>query len=230
MSVRVVERSFRGLLLQEQEVAHEAINSSCYTRPRLTILTTFNTELNKLLITFFALAGGCRNQDKPHISSSHSIAAPDSAALAAYDDSVVGAAGIMGPGKITPNGDTLKSYGGLMMDIEGARDYGIRHYSRNGIQYLRIAQVASREPNGTVVWTVRARLRLPPMDSTETLVLEGLCRVNDKDDPFVLGVVRTHGDSSNFRATHAWRFDLASKTLREIPTSGVTCAPVSGED
>ena len=74
------------------------------------------------------------------------------------------------------------------------------------------------------------RLRLPPMDPTEGVVIQGLCLLNGKEDPFVLGIAGTVGDSVQFQARHAWRFDLATETLSEIPTTGVTCAHVVGED
>jgi hypothetical protein len=40
----------------------------------------FNTEMKKLLIALFAVAGGCRNQDEPHVSAAQPISSPDSAA------------------------------------------------------------------------------------------------------------------------------------------------------
>jgi hypothetical protein len=117
-----------------------------------------------------------------------------------------------------------------MMDIDGARDYSIRQYAKNGIQYVRIAQTTSRTPEGKPVLTVRARLRLPPTASPHNVALDGLCSNNGKHDPFIIAVTGSAVDSVGFQATHAWRFEVHSKALHEIPPTGVICGYVSGED
>jgi hypothetical protein len=191
---------------------------------------SFGRESRRLLIALFAVAAGCRNTDKSRMSTAHSMASRDSAALAAYDDSVLATLRVGGPSAITANGDTLTTFGGGLMDVDGLRDFGSEHYARNGIQFVRITQTVGRQPDGNPVWAVRARLRLPPMDSTQALALNGLCGNNGKLDPLILAITGSAVDSVWFQATHAWRFELPGQMLHEIPATGVTCAHLSGED
>jgi hypothetical protein len=67
------------------------------------------------------------------------------------------------------------------------------------------------------------------MDSTEALT-EGFCEVSGKSDRFIVAIAGMVGDSADFQARHAWRFDLATETLREIPTAGIRCAHAGGGD
>lgn len=154
---------------------------------------------------------------------------PDSAGVVAYEDSVLGALPAGASTIVAPNGDTLTTFGGRMMEAEGARDYGIALYAKNRVRYLRIDRMIGRKPDGKPIWSTRARLRLPPMDSTEEIVMEGLCSINDKGDPFIFGIAGfdTYVPSP---ARRAWRFDLPSATLHEISTAGVTCAHVTIDD
>ena len=101
---------------------------------------------------------------------------------------------------------------------------------RTGIHYLRITRTIGHKPDGRAIFSTRARLRLPPTDSTEEIVTEGLCLVDGKEDRSVIGIAGMVGDSVQWQARHAWRFDLPSETLREIPTAGVTCAHVIVDD
>ena len=164
----------------------------------------------------------CRNQDQPGAAASLT-ATPDSGRLAAYEDSILDGLHTGGQPAVLPNGDTVFTYGGGMMEAEGAQDYGIDHYRIGATHYVRIQRAIGRKANGNPIWLTRARLRLPPMDSTEDIVTEGLCAVNGKNDRFVLGIAGTAGDSVRWQARHAWRFDLATESLQEISTTGVSC-------
>jgi len=185
--------------------------------------------MKRLITGAIALFVACRNQDQPQQSESRLITKSDSANLAVYEDSVLDAMrGV--PSVVTRNGDTLVSFGGLMMEGQGARDYGIDEYAKNGVHYLRITRTIGHKPNGHPIFSTRARLRLPPSDSTEELVTEGLCLVNGKEDRFVIGIAGIVGDSVQWQARHAWRFDLPSETLHEIPTAGITCGHLTIDD
>jgi hypothetical protein len=131
---------------------------------------------------------------------------------------------------MTPRGDTLSNFGGGMMEGRGASDYGIDHYTKNGVWYVRIRQKTSQRANGRAVWITRARLRLPPGTSRDNLVIEGLCSAGSTNDPFIIAVTGAAGDSVSFQATHAWRFDLPTRTLNEIPAAPVTCSHAGGDD
>jgi hypothetical protein len=151
------------------------------------------------------------------------------AALIAPEDSILDEGGW--PNVVLPNGDTIKLLDGAMMDAGASKVYGFDRYRKNSTQYLRIQRIVGYKPPGNLdfpVWLTRARLRLPPMDSTD-VVTEGLCRINGKSDPSILAIAAKVGDSVHFHARHAWRFDRGTETLREIPTAGVTCALPHGD-
>jgi hypothetical protein len=129
-----------------------------------------------------------------------------------------------------PNGDSVKGLGGSMMAAASSalQAYRSDYYTKNSTQYLRIQRLVGHTPKGNPIWVMRARLRLPPMDSTD-VVTEGVCRINGKSDPSILAITATVGDSVHFHARHAWRFDRATETLRELPAAGVTCAHPHGD-
>jgi hypothetical protein len=131
---------------------------------------------------------------------------------------------------ISPNGDTLLSQGGMVMDKTLAPNYWIEHYTVNSTHYVRILQTTNSTSTGNPLTTTRARLRLPPVDSTEEVSIWGLCSVNGTNDPLVIGITRPVEDSAEWQASRAWRFDLKASTLREIPAAGVKCGTIKGED
>ena len=120
--------------------------------------------------------------------------------------------------------------GGTELDQTQAKDYGIDLYTKNSVPYIRITKTIAWAPGGKAIDSTVARTRLVPLDSTEEVITEGLCSVNEVHDPFVFGIVRPVGDSVQWQASHAWRFDVKSGTIREISVSGVKCAHVVGED
>ncbi len=90
-----------------------------------------------------------------------------------------------------------------MMDQNEARDYGIDLYTKNAVPYIRIAKIVARTPSRQPIKSSIARMRLVPIDSTEEVITEGLCSVNETNDPFVIGIVRPVGDSVQWHASHA---------------------------
>jgi hypothetical protein len=188
---------------------------------------------------------GCGNQEKPESSDPSKVALPDSAALsqvqksdspriASVDSAVLIAPedSILDEGgsgwAVLPNGDSVKRIGGAMMNAPAPKAHGYDVYMKNSTRYLRIQRLVGNKPDGNPIWQMRARLRLPPMDSRE-VVTEGVCSVNGKWDVSILAITGTVGDSVDFHARHAWRFDRATETLRAIPTAGVTCAHPDGD-
>jgi hypothetical protein len=186
--------------------------------------------MKAVLLAALGVLAGCRNEHQSEPPPPSSPRVSDSVSITAIEDSLIDGAVIGGPAVITPTGDTLSNFGGSMMEGDVARDYGIDHYTKNGTWYVRIQQMTSRRPNGKPVWATRARLRLPPETSRDNLATAGLCSVEGKNDPFVIGVTGATVDSVSFQATHAWRFNLAQQTLNEIPAASVTCAYPSGDD
>jgi hypothetical protein len=193
-----------------------------------------------LALGLIPLAVACGPRDQPQDSKTNAVSTKaivtsgvvtkDSVALATYEDSILGQLSFGHPRTVTPNGDTLESLGSGFLQDPAAKDYGFRYYSRNGVRYLRIARMSGRSARGMLIWSTRSRLRLPPMDSTEHLVLEGYCLINGKDAPLVVAITGTAGDSVYWQARHAWSLDTTAGTLRDIPTTGVTCSHVSGEE
>ena len=186
--------------------------------------------MKAISIAAFAVFAGCRGEQQPRPPASSPARAADSASILAFDDSVLDQAIIGANPVVTPRGDTLSNLGGGMMEGEGASDYGIDHYTKNGLWYVRVQQMTSRKPDGKAVWATRARLRLPPETSRENLATEGLCSVEGKNDPFIIAVTGIAVDSVSFQANYAWRFDVAQQTLKEIPVTHVTCSRASGDD
>jgi hypothetical protein len=116
------------------------------------------------------------------------------------------------------------------MDKTLAPNSWIEHYRINSTHYVRILQATVDSSAGAPVRRTRATLRLPAIDSTEEVSIWGLCSVNGTDDPLVLGITRPIVDSAEWQASHAWRFDPNTSTLREIPAAAVKCGTLKGED
>jgi len=116
------------------------------------------------------------------------------------------------------------------MDEKQAPNYGVEHYTRNSVHYVRIVETVGRTAAGKSIKSTRIRLRLPPIDSGETVVIWGLCSVNGVIDPLVVGVMRPVGDSVEWQASHAWRFIPKAQTMREINASEVKCQTIGGDD
>jgi len=193
--------------------------------------------MKRILLGLLAAVTACTSHDHSDSSVSrnsanagHSTAAADSVALAAYEDSIVGHSSDLRPTAVTRNGDTLTGLGSWVMYDSLAGDYGLRAYMRNGVPYLRIARLVGHGPQRGLIWDVRSRFRLPAMDSTDHIVLEGFCRVNGKDDPAVIAITGSAGDSLYWNAHRAWRFEAATETLREIPATSVRCKHIAGEE
>jgi len=192
--------------------------------------TQYLRKMKLALIGFLVLVS-CDRQDRPRQSETSEPPSADSGQVGSRQDSILDRLGPGGTPAVLANGDTVINYGGGILSLTGAQNYAVDHYRIGATHYVRIQRAIGRKANGKPIWLTRARLRLPPMDSTETIVLtEGMCAVNGKNDPSVFGITGTVGDSVRWHAHHAWRFDLAAESLQEIPTAGVTCEHADGED
>jgi hypothetical protein len=125
----------------------------------------------------------------------------------------------------SPRGDSVTEIGGAMMPAP----YWVHEYLMNGVRYAAIEQEIGKEANGQALMGEVSRVTLPPMDSTEHLMFAGLCGIDYKSDAYVLAVVGIGGDSVYRNIRKAWRFERASRSLREIPTTNVVCFD-PGED
>jgi len=193
--------------------------------------------MKRIVLWLLGTVAGCTSQDQRGATVSRdtgaaaqSITPADSAALAASEDSILGHSSADHPTTVAPNGDTLTSLGTWITFDSVSGDYGFRPYKRNGVPYLRIARMIGSAPKRGLIWDVRLRVRLPAMDSADRIARTGFCRVNGKDDPTVIAITGSAGDSLYRNAHRAWSFDAATETLREIPATGVSCKLFAGEE
>jgi len=107
--------------------------------------------------------------------------------------------------------------------------FWVHEYMINGVRYAAIGQEIGKKANGQPLMGEVSRVTLPAMDSTEHLMFAGLCGIDYKSDAYVLAVVGIGGDSVYRNIRKAWRFERASRSLREIPTTNVVCFD-PGED
>jgi hypothetical protein len=165
-----------------------------------------------------------RKDSSTAVDSSTALNPPsESVGAQPYEDSVLDA---LLPGRrvVTASGDTLLNMAGGMLDEE----YGASEYRKNSAKYVRIERSLGRRPDGRPIWSTRARLLLPRMDSTQALLFAGMCGIDDKSDPFVLAIPAAGpGDSVYRNIRHAWRFDRATETLHVIPASNIFCRDVN---
>ena len=199
--------------------------------------------MKRKLATVIFLAAACTSGEQRNeqatassslstiVDSAPRVTAPtDSAAVTAYEDSLMRKLNFTEP-HILPNGDTLRLLQYSFFDDPAVHDFTFLYYMRNGVRYVSVSHdtavaAGSRRP----VMRVASRIRLTGVDSTDYVILEGRCAINGKDDPLVVGVTGSKGDSVYRRARFAWRLDTAARVLREIPTNGVSCRRESGEE
>jgi hypothetical protein len=204
--------------------------------------------MNRAILGLLALGAACISRDRQADSSAsstrseatavsstprspaaatNSVVPKDSVGLAAYEDAIIGR--LLSERFVTQNGDTLQSLGSGFLQDSSAEAYSFRYYSKNGVRYLRVVR-ASYPTTGLPTHSTASRLRLPPIHSTEHLVMEGYCAMDGKDAPLVIAITGTAGDSVYRHARHAWKLDSSTGVFREIPTKGVMCRHVSGEE
>jgi hypothetical protein len=152
-----------------------------------------------------------------------------STAVGAYDDSVLATAH-RGQVTVTPSGDTVQMLGGTTFDVDGTMDWGAEHYRKNSIQYLRITFQTGYKPDGRAIKTTKARVRLPTMTSSQELILEGLCRVDQIRDPLIVAIATVPEGETYGPASSAWRYNRSTERMTQISPSNVTCAHVVVED
>ena len=181
------------------------------------------------VVAVLAVVGGCaKDVPQKQQQSTRPPVIVDSPTINASDDSVLESSRL--DTVVTANGDTLASFGGVMINDSSARDFGIAHYAKNGNHFLRVEQMTSRKPDGKPVWRIIARLSLPRVESPDDVAIDGLCDNNRKHDPLIFGVTSEEVSPFRYQAVRAWRVEPATRTVREIPADSVTCAHVIGED
>lgn len=181
------------------------------------------------VVAALGIIGSCTKE--PPQTQRQTIRTPlsvDSATISASDDSILDSS--HSDTVVTTNGDTLISFGGAMINDSSAHDFGIDHYAKNGRHFIRVARMTARKPDGRPIWDIIARLPLPELKSPEDVAIEGLCDASGNSDPLIFGVTGESVSEFRYQAVRAWRVEPATKTVREIPASSVTCAHVIGED
>ena len=150
-------------------------------------------------------------------------------AVGAYDDSVM-ASGRGDQIIVTTSGDTIQYIGGTSFDVDGTDKWGAEHYRKNSVQYLIITFQTGYKPGGRAIKTTKARVRLPTMTSSQELILEGLCRVDQIRDPLIIAIATVPEGETYGPASSAWRYNPSTERLTQISPSNVTCAHVVVED
>jgi len=196
--------------------------AACSARDRQEEVRTDTTRSRDSAVSTIAI----RSRD----TSMNTAVPKDSVGLSAYEDSIIGELPIGSPGIVIANGDTLRSLGYGFLQDSSAKDYSFLYYSRNSVSYIRVVRRSSDALRDLATRSTTSRLRLPAIDSTQHLVMEGYCVLDGKDAPLIIAITGTAGDSTYWRARHAWKLDTGAGILREIPIAGVMCSHVSGEE
>ena len=152
-----------------------------------------------------------------------------STSAGAYDDSVI-ATGHGTEVIVTASGDTIQWLGGTLFNVDQTGEYGAEEYRKNAVKYLRITLQTGNTPDGRPILITKARAQLPPMTSSEELILEGLCRVNEVRDPLIVAIATIPDGETYGPANYAVRYDPKLETLTQISPTNVTCAHVVGEN
>src|ERR1700687_5829793 len=99
--------------------------------------------MKRILFALLAVVACTAKRDRSGGVAGDSVvrrtALPDSAALAAFVDSVLGQLPNSRPTTVTPNGDTLTILESTIWFDSVAGDYGFRAYLRNSVPYIRVA-------------------------------------------------------------------------------------------
>jgi len=186
---------------------------------------------NVVAIGFMTMLAACSGERPPERSAttettSIGTKASTAGSIVTYEDSVLDSL-FPGDSTITRTGDTLVELGGGMIN-DG---YAVDQYRRNSTRYVKIERFVGYRPGGKkAIFSTLVRLPLPAMDSTQWLMFGGMCGVNDTSDVEVLAIAVANDDSVYRSISHAWRFDRATRTLREIPTTNVVCWNQGGDD
>jgi hypothetical protein len=121
---------------------------------------------------------------------------------------------------VTPAGDTLQDLGGGMIDEK----YGVSYFTKNGVAYFRVQQLTGHMANGHAIWRTITRVSASKLEKDEDLMFAGLCGTTAGSDPAIIAIPRINQQDTAFtQIRRAWKFDVATETVREIPTSNIRC-------
>ena len=182
-----------------------------------------------LMPVLLLVLSGCQvEREKPTTAIDSTVTAADTlvgptpsttAAVAVNEDSILDG---MLPARITvtPAGDTLQDLGGGMIDEK----YGVSYYTKNGVSYFRVQQLSGHLANGRAIWRMITRVNASKLEKGEDLMFGGLCGTTSGSDPTIVAIPRVnHQDTAFTQIRRAWKFDIATETIKEIPTSDVRC-------
>jgi len=182
-----------------------------------------------LMPVLLLVLSGCQvEREKPATATDSTVSAADTIArptpsmtpaVAVNEDSILDG---MLPARITVTaaGDTLQDLGGGMIDEK----YAVSYYTKNGAAYFRIQESIGHMANGRAIWRMITRVSASKLQQGEDLMFSGLCGTTAGSDPTIVAIPRINLEDTVFtQIRRAWKFDVATETIKEIPTSNVRC-------
>ena len=119
-------------------------------------------------------------------------------------------------------------------EIEGAliqpvgSDYGISNIS-NGINTIILFEKVIHADNGKVNYQILDTINVGRLPRNKSIIMMG-CLINKKDDPEVIGLIKSTEKKGYFTPLEAWRANRKTNTIQKIPVKGIDCAALVGED
>lgn len=127
-----------------------------------------------------------------------------------------------------PFPSNLREEGGAMIAVGGKFEYALNVVSRDSTTFVWLSRLTDRNAAGEPGFEVRAVQRIPALDSGEVLLV-GRCQLKAgaPEDRSVFAVARTGGHEADSVLTDiraAWRADVDTGAIRDVPPDSVTCA------
>lgn len=127
-----------------------------------------------------------------------------------------------------PVPDDVREDGGTMIAVGGRFEYALNVIARDSTTYVWLSRLTDRNAAGEPGFEVRAAQRIPALDSGEALLV-GRCRLKggDANERSVFAIARAGGHEADSVLTdirRAWRADVATGAILDVPADSVICA------
>lgn len=120
--------------------------------------------------------------------------------------------------------------GGLITDpYKDKTQFGLAHITKGKTNMLWFELGTHHDAEGHAYWEVLDVVTLPPMTRNQYLFYT-LCNFNNEPDPTIAAIVQPlKRGGYETRTLRAWRANLQTRKLTEIPIKGVKCE-MQGDD
>jgi hypothetical protein len=120
--------------------------------------------------------------------------------------------------------------GGLITDpYKDKTQFGLAHITKGKTNMLWFELGTHHDAEGHAYWEVLDVVTLPPMSRNQYFFYT-LCNYNNQPDPTIAAIVQPlKRGSYETRTLRAWRANLQTRKLMEIPIKGVKC-DIQGDD